>query len=67
MKCNVGKVDRIIRAAVGLGGLAAGIYFKTWWGAIGLIPLSTAVFRFCPAYLPFGISTCTCCDKAKQP
>lgn len=24
----------------------------------GLVPLLTATFRFCPAYLPFGLSTC---------
>ncbi|MBC7610522.1 MAG: DUF2892 domain-containing protein, partial [Polaromonas sp.] len=28
------------------------------WGWIGLVPLATGVFRFCPAYLPFGLSTC---------
>jgi len=22
------------------------------------VPLATGVFRFCPAYLPFGLSTC---------
>jgi hypothetical protein len=25
---------------------------------LGLIPLATAFMRWCPAYLPFGISTC---------
>ncbi len=28
------------------------------WGYIGVVPLATAFFRFCPAYVPFGISTC---------
>lgn len=28
------------------------------WGWIGVVPLATGVFRFCPAYLPFGASTC---------
>ena len=67
MTCNVGKTDRIIRAAVGLGVLAAGLYFKSWWGAVGLLPLLTAIFKFCPGYVPFGISTCGGCDKPKQP
>ena len=58
MKCNVGKTDRIIREIVGLGLIAAGIYFKSWWGAVGLVPLLTAIFKFCPVYVPFGISTC---------
>ena len=65
MKCNVGKTDRILRTVVGLAALAAGIYFKSWWGAVGLVLLATAVFRFCPAYVPFGLSTCGCCDKPK--
>jgi hypothetical protein len=63
MKCNVGKTDRIIREVVGLGIIVAGLYFKSWWGAVGLIPLLTAIFRFCPAYVPFGISTCGTCKK----
>ena len=57
MKCNVGKTDRFLRAAVGLAALAAGLGFKSWWGALGLVPLATAIFRFCPAYIPFGLST----------
>ena len=67
MKCNVGKSDRVIRAVVGVGVLAAGAYHHSWWGLVGLVPLATAIFRFCPAYLPFGISTCGSCDKPKQP
>ncbi len=58
MKSNVGGIDRILRLLVGLALLGAGLYFKSWWGLIGLVPLLTAVFRFCPAYLPFGISSC---------
>jgi hypothetical protein len=29
-----------------------------WLGLIGLVPLATAALGWCPAYLPFGISTC---------
>ncbi len=67
MKCNVGKTDRIIREVIGLAIILAGFYFKSWWGAVGLVPLLTALFRFCPAYVPFGISTCAGCDKPGQP
>ena len=63
MKCNVGKTDRIIREAVGLVIILAGLYFKSWWGLVGLVPLLTAIFRFCPGYVPFGISTCACEKK----
>ena len=58
MKPNVGGFDRILRFAAGLALLGAGYYFKSWWGLIGLGPLLTATVRFCPAYLPFGLSTC---------
>ena len=57
MKCNVGKSDRILRMLVGIVIIAAGIYFKAWWGFVGIIPLGTALIRWCPLYLPFGIST----------
>lgn len=58
MKCNMGKIDRILRGIVGIAAIGAGVYFQSWWGAVGLIPLGTAVLGWCPIYLPFGISTC---------
>lgn len=58
MKCNVGKADRIIRVILGAGIIAVGIYLKSWWGAIGVIPIITAAVGWCPVYLPFGISSC---------
>ena len=58
MKCNMGKVDRIIRGIAGLGIIGVGVYFQSWWGALGAIPLGTALIGVCPAYLPFGISSC---------
>lgn len=57
MKCNMGKTDRIIRAIVGVIIVAAGLYFQSWWGLVGLIPLATAAVRWCPAYVPFKFST----------
>jgi hypothetical protein len=58
MKRNMGSTDRIVRTVVGVGIIAAGIYFKSWLGVIGIVPLATAFLGWCPAYLPFGISTC---------
>jgi len=58
MKPNVGGLDRIVRIIAGLAVLGAGCYFKTWWGLVGVVPILTATFRFCPAYLPFGLNTC---------
>ena len=60
MKANVGSADRIVRALIGLGLIGATLAGAIGaWGWIGLVPLATAVFRFCPAYLPFGLSTCS--------
>lgn len=58
MKTNVGSIDRVIRIIVGIGILGAGYYFKSWWALVGLVPLLTAFVGFCPAYVPFGLSTC---------
>ena len=57
MKKNIGITDRWVRLVIGLAIGAAGIYFKSWWGLIGLVILATALIRTCPLYLPFGIST----------
>jgi hypothetical protein len=57
MTQNVGGVDRIVRIVAGLAIMAAGIYFQNWWGAIGIVPLLTGALGWCPAYLPFKIST----------
>ena len=59
MIANVGTVDRAIRILVGLTMIGATL--MGWigvWGWLGLIPLATGVFRFCPAYLPFGLNSC---------
>jgi len=65
MQQNVGGLDRSLRIIVGLAIIAAGFYFQSWWGAVGVIPLLTGSLGWCPAYLPFGISSCAC-DKKKE-
>jgi Protein of unknown function (DUF2892) len=60
MKPNVGNVDRVIRVLLGLGLLSLIFILEgnaRWWGLIGLLPLATALTRWCPAYAPFGIDT----------
>jgi hypothetical protein len=57
MKCNVGTTDRVIRIIVGIVIIALGVYFSSWWGLIGIIPLVTGLFKWCPVYIPFKIST----------
>ncbi len=59
MTTNVGTVDRVIRGIVGIV-LILMVFVgpQTNWGWIGVIPLVTAIFGFCPAYKLFGMSTC---------
>jgi hypothetical protein len=65
MAKNVGGADRLIRAVVG----AALIYYAMSnlpgaesmmvpAGIVGFVLILTAIFGFCPAYLPFGIKPC---------
>ena len=59
MKLNVGGIDRILRIVVGLaliGATLAGMIGV--WGWIGVVPLLTGIFQFCPAYAIFGMNTC---------
>jgi hypothetical protein len=65
MKANVGSIDRILRLVLGCALLGAGYYYKSWWGLIGLLPILTGLVRFCPAYLPFGLSTCARNEEKK--
>ncbi len=58
MKKNIGQTDTIIRIIIGLGIGAAGWYYESWLGLIGLVPLLTAFTGFCGLYALLGISTC---------
>ena len=59
MKTNVGTVDRVLRIVAGavLIGLAATGTVGAW-GWIGVVPVLTGLFRFCPLYPLIGLSTC---------
>ncbi len=62
--CNVGGIDRIVRIIAGL--VLLSLVFvgdqiigqNVVWGWIGIVPLATGTFKFCPAYTIFGIKTC---------
>jgi len=61
MTANVGGIDRVIRIVAGLAILC--LFFivdgpNRWWALVGLLLLGTGFFGWCPAYLPFGLSTC---------
>ena len=61
---NMGSVDRILRAAIGVAliAFAARVGFPdtgwNWIGWIGVVPIVTAVIGWCPPYALLGISTC---------
>ena len=59
MQFNVGGIDRILRIVVDLVLIAlAATGTVGWWGYIGVVPLLTGLFRFCPAYTLLGMKTC---------
>jgi len=56
---NVGGIDRVLRILVGL--VLISLVFigpKVVWGWVGLVPLLTGIFKFCPAYKLIGVNTC---------
>ena len=68
MKANVGGIDKVLRIVVGLGLLSLIFFLEgnaRWWGLVGLLPLATGLFNFCPAYVLFGISTCPITGEKK--
>lgn len=63
MRPNVGTLDRIARIVIGLVLLAYALKLGfpdtgwNWAGWIGVVPVLTAIFRYCPAYTLIGIRT----------
>ncbi len=65
MKLNVGGIDRALRVVAGLvliGLTLAGMIGV--WGWIGVVPLATGLFSFCPLYTLLGVNTCPVKAKA---
>ena len=57
---NVGTIDRVLRVAVGLALIGATLLgYIGVWGWIGVVPVATGLLGSCPAYMPFGLSTCS--------
>ena len=57
MQCNLNKTDRAVRVILGVGLLGAGIYFRSWWGLLGVPLLINAAVGYCGLYQLLGIST----------
>ncbi len=61
MQPNVGGIDRVLRFVVGIILLSLLVLLEgdaRWWGLVGLVPLGTALLRWCPLYPMLGINTC---------
>ena len=58
MEINIGSTERLLRIIAGVVITGLGLYFQSWWGVIGLVPLLTGLFRFCPLYKMLGMNTC---------
>jgi len=61
---NVGGIDKILRIVAGL--ILISMVFigpQTVWGWVGIVPLITGLFNFCPAYTLLGFNTCKTCKE----
>lgn len=58
MKANVGGADKVVRIVVGLALIARAATGGPVWAWIGVVPLLTGLFNFCPLYALLGMSTC---------
>lgn len=65
MNKNLGGLDRVIRILLGLLVLAAGYYFQSIFGLIGIVLIFTAAMGWCPAYALLGLSTCSVKNNEK--
>ena len=66
MKMNVGVTDRVIRIIIGLFLISLTFWGpKSAWGWIGLLPLLTGLFGYCPLYAILGWSTIKAKHKAQ--
>jgi hypothetical protein len=64
MKVNMGGIDRTLRIVVGLALIVMAVTGTIGvWGWIGVVPVLTAIVGYCPAYAPFGFSTCAKKDR----
>lgn len=69
MSANVGGFDRALRIIAGLAILSALFWYPgeaRWYALLGLVPLATGLFRFCPAYTLLGIRTCPMENKPAE-
>ena len=57
MRNNMGNADRIIRGIIGIVIAGLGIYFKSWWGLVAIVPIATSLMSYCPLYSVLRLSS----------
>ena len=57
MACNVALWDRIVRLVIGIALCAWAIAGGPIWAYIGIIPIITGSWAFCPLYTVLNIRT----------
>jgi hypothetical protein len=68
MSINEGTIDRVARIVIGV--VLLSLVFvgpRTLWGLVGIVPLLTGLFGFCPLYRVVGLSTCPLSRRHAHP
>ena len=60
---NMGQTEKIIRASIGVVIIGLGFYYKSWWGALGLVLIASAATGVCFLKALLGK---TCCHSEKK-
>ena len=58
MNANVGGFDKWARLVVGALLIAWALIGGPVWAWLGVVPLATGLFSFCPLYRLLGVNTC---------
>jgi hypothetical protein len=59
---NMSNAERIIRVAIGVVIIGWGLWVKSWWCAIGIVPLLTGIVGWCGLYQVMK----NCCPFSKN-
>ena len=57
MNRNIATIDQILRIIMGVVLSTFGVFYNSWWGLLGFIPLVTGTMSWCPLYDLVGLST----------
>lgn len=67
MECNVGLTEQKLRVLAGMALIGFGAYYNTKaLAALGIIPILTAMIRWCPINEAIGYDGCSKNDKEME-